>query len=85
MNVLVIAEDFTYDQYILKPIIEAMLVEIQGRKANVLVCQERLGGVAQALKWERIERTINRYKHKYQLFLLRMLCEEVATLENRIL
>ncbi len=70
MNVLVIAEDFIYDQYILRPIIEAMLVEAQKRKANVLVYPERLGGVVQALKWERIKQIINRYKHKYELFLL---------------
>lgn len=50
MNVLVIPEDFRKDQYMLKPIVEAMMKEV-GQKAKVAVCQNPLlGGIDQALK-----------------------------------
>jgi hypothetical protein len=71
MNVLVIPEDFRKDQYMLKPIIEAMMREVGKPQARVRVCQDPLlGGIAQALKWERIEEIINRYKGMVNLFLL---------------
>ncbi len=70
MNVLVIPEDFRKDQYVLKPIVAAMLDSI-GVKARVEVCQDPLlGGVTEALKWERIEDIIEQYSWKVQLFLL---------------
>jgi hypothetical protein len=71
MNVLVIPEDFRKDQYMLKPIVEAMMKEVGKPKARVRVCQDPLlGGIDQALKWERIEEIINRYKGMVNLFLL---------------
>jgi hypothetical protein len=71
MNVLIIPEDFRKDQYMLKPIITAMLKELGKANAKVRVCQDPLlGGVGQALKWERIEEIINRYKGMVNLFLL---------------
>ncbi len=70
MNVLVIPEDFRKDQYMLKPIIEAML-KAKGKIVKVRVCQDPLlGGIRQALNWELIENIINRYKYRVQLFLL---------------
>lgn len=70
MNVLVIPEDFRKDQYVLKPIVAAMLGSI-GVNARVEVCQDPLlGGVTEALKWERIEDIIEQYSWKVQLFLL---------------
>ena len=70
MNVLVIPEDFRKDQYILKPIITAML-DALGRPARVEVCQDPLlGGVEQALNWQRIRDIIEQYDWKVQLFLL---------------
>ncbi len=70
MNVLVIPEDFRKDQYMLKPIVSAMLAEI-GRPAKVRVCQDPLlAGIGQALKWERIREIIERYKAMVKLFLL---------------
>jgi hypothetical protein len=70
MNVLVIPEDFRKDQYMLKPIVAAMLGSI-GANARVEVCQDPLlGGVTEALKWERIEDIIEQYSWKVQLFLL---------------
>lgn len=71
MNVLVIPEDFRKDQYMLKPIIEAMMRDVGKPKAKVRVCQDPLlGGIDQALKWERIEEIINRYKGMVNLFIM---------------
>ena len=70
INVLVIPEDFTKDQYVLKPIVERMMAEI-GRPARVRVCTDpRLGGVGEALKWDRLTAIIERYRGMTQLFLL---------------
>ncbi len=71
MNVLVIPEDFRKDQYILKPIVEAMFQAIGRRGAKVLVCQDPLlGGVDQATKWERISEILDRYRYFVDVFLL---------------
>lgn len=70
MNVLVIPEDFRKDQYMLKPIVAAMLDWI-GVTARVEVCQDPLlGGVTETLKWERIREIIEQYSWKVKLFLL---------------
>ncbi len=70
MNVLVIPEDFRKDQYMLKPLINAMMAN-KGKIAKVIVCKDPLlGGINQALKWELIEKIINRYKYMINLFLL---------------
>jgi hypothetical protein len=70
MNVLVIPEYFRKDQYMLKPILEAIMREVGKPTAKVRVCQDPLlGGIDQALKWERIEEIINRYR-MVNLFLL---------------
>ncbi|MDF5730871.1 MAG: hypothetical protein PUP92_23370 [Rhizonema sp. PD38] len=71
MNVLVIPEDFRKDQYMLKPIFMAMMKEVGKPNAKVRVCQDPLlGGVSEALKWERIQEIIVRYKGMVNLFLL---------------
>jgi hypothetical protein len=70
MNVLVIPEDFTNDQNALQPIIEAMMTAIGKPKAKVKVCTDpRLGGVEQALKWEKIQPILDRYS-MVDIFLL---------------
>jgi len=62
MNVLVIPEDFRKDQYMLKPIILAMMSNIGKPRAKVRVCQDPLlGGVVQATKWERMKEIVDRY------------------------
>jgi hypothetical protein len=67
---LVIPEDFRKDQYMLQPIIDAMM-RSKGKIAHVRVCQDPLlGGISQALKWERIKEIIERYKGMVDLFLL---------------
>jgi len=71
MNVLVIPEDFTKDEFVLKPIIQAMMEAIGRSQAKVQVCRApRLRGVNQALDWERIAEIIDRYRGMTHLFLL---------------
>ena len=71
MNVLVIPEDFRKDQYILKPIISALFEEINYQNSKILVCRDPLlGGVNEALKWERIEEILNEYAWQVDLFIL---------------
>jgi len=71
MNVLIIPEDFTHDQHILKPIIQKMLASLGKPNAKVVVLQDpNLGSVEQALKWERIKEIIDERKGMTNLFLL---------------
>lgn len=61
MNVLVIPEDFRKDQYVLKPIIKAMMAQLGKPRAKVRVCSDPLlGGVTEALKWDRIKQILQR-------------------------
>ena len=69
-RVLVVTEDFRKDQYVLEPIIQKML-EALGRKGKVIMCRDPLlAGVDQALRWERIEEIIIRYRAMIECFLL---------------
>lgn len=71
MNVLVIPEDFRKDQYILKPIIQAMLAACGRPHARVEVCKDPvLGGVEAALRWEYIREILDRYRGMVDLFVL---------------
>ena len=71
MNVLVIPEDFRKDQFILKPIIRALMAEVGYAKAKVEVCKDPLiGGISEALKWEVLEPILARYRWNVNLFLL---------------
>lgn len=71
MNVLIIPEDFRKDQYVLKPIIERMMNAVGKRRATIRVCQDPLlGGIDQALRWERISEILDRYRGMVDLFLL---------------
>lgn len=70
INVLIIPEDFRKDQYVLKPIIEKMMASIDVR-ARVRVCMDpKLGGVGEALKWEQMQKIVNRYRGMTRIFLL---------------
>lgn len=69
-NVLIIPEDFRKDQYVLKPIVQAMMASL-GVKARVTVCTDPLlGGVGEALKWDRLAPILDQYKGMVNLFLL---------------
>ncbi|MDB9509975.1 hypothetical protein PN499_01980 [Kamptonema animale CS-326] len=70
MNVLVIPEDFRKDQYMLEPIIKAMMKAIGKSRAKVRICRDPLlGGISEASKWENMEAIINQYR-MVDLFLL---------------
>ena len=69
MNVLIIPEDFRYDQYILKPLFERI---VRSRPSvKIRVCQDPLlGGVTEALKSYRIAQIMERYEGMVHVFLL---------------
>jgi hypothetical protein len=70
-SVLVIPEDFRKDQYVLEPIINAMMRALGRPRAKVRICRvPLLGGISEALKQERIAEIINRYRGMVDLFLL---------------
>jgi hypothetical protein len=71
LNVLIIPEDFRKDQYVLKPMVEALMAAAGKPRARVRVCQAPLmGDVHQALKWERIQEVLDRYRGMVDLYLL---------------
>jgi hypothetical protein len=70
LNVLVIPEDFRKDQYILKPVVEAILDKAGKPNAKVRVCQNPLlGGTGQALNKARILEIVRKYS-MVDLFVL---------------
>lgn len=70
MRVLIIPEDFRNDQYILKPLFEAILAHCGKPVAKVQVCNPPLlAGVTEALKSDRIEQVIGMYPF-VDLFIL---------------
>jgi hypothetical protein len=69
-NVLVIPEDFRKDQYILKPLIEAVFALHGKPRANIRICNPPLlRGVTEALKSERLREIVDRYP-MVDLFIL---------------
>jgi hypothetical protein len=65
VNILVIPEDFRKDQYILKPIIVAMMEALGKPSARVEICRDPLlGGIDQTLKWDRIRDILEQYAWK---------------------
>ena len=72
MRVLVIPEDFRQDQFLLKPLFNSLFQKQLGlSRSRVQVCQDpNLGGVGEALKAERIQEIVNRYKSMVDIFIL---------------
>ena len=71
MNVLLIPEDFRKDQFVLKPIVQAIFAAAGKPHANVQTCMDPLlGGIDQAMSWERLDEIIDQYKGMVHLFLL---------------
>jgi len=71
VRVLIIPEDFRKDQYILQPLIAAMLAELGRPRARIQVCRDPLlGGLGEALKAERMREIMVRYRGMVDLFLL---------------
>jgi len=70
LNVLVIPEDFRKDQYVLAPLVRRLFAEIGKPRARVEVCTDPvLGGIDQALDWQRLEEVIDMYR-MVDVFLL---------------
>lgn len=70
MKVLIIPEDCRKDQYVLKPLVEKMLLAVGRPRARVEVCfNPRLRGVAQAMDWEILRGILDRNR-MVDLFLL---------------
>ena len=83
MNVLIIAEDFRKDQFVLKPIIEKMFADIGKPRAKVLMCLDPLlGGIDQATDWERIHEILEMYP-MVDIFLLVVDRDGVPTQAHR--
>ena len=70
MKLLVIPEDVTNDQYILKPLFEKLLKSIGKPHARVRICEERLGGIGEATKSERIRKIVDRYDGMIDVLIL---------------
>ena len=71
MKALIIPEDFRKDQYILKPIFSRLFRQLGAKNVKVEVCKDPLlGGVGEALKLERIEEIVQRYKGMINFFVL---------------
>lgn len=71
MRVLVIPEDSRRDKDLLKPLIEALMIAAGRPRAKVRVCEKPvLGGVAEALKLERLREIIDLWGGQTDLFLL---------------
>ncbi len=70
-RILIIPEDFRKDQYMLKPIIQALLDYLGRPTAKVVVCQDPLlGGISAALKKEKLAEIFEVYAGMVDLFLL---------------
>jgi hypothetical protein len=71
LKVLVIPEDFTKDEHILKPLVERMLTDVGRPNATVLVCRDpNLGGIGEALKLERLRKDVLGRYPMVDLFIL---------------
>jgi hypothetical protein len=70
MNVLIIPEDASNDQYILKPIVKVMLEAVGRPRAKVEIhADQKPRGIDQVMHWERISQIIDSYPLVH-LFLL---------------
>lgn len=71
MNVLVIAEDHQLDQFLLKPLVEAILRAADVRQARVRVCTNpRFRGDTQVLDWSPLSIAVRQHSGMTDLFLL---------------
>ena len=71
VKVLILAEDFVKDEFLLQPIIQAMMKSVGKPKAKVKVCRDpRFHGTGEALKWEYVEQALRRHRGMVDLFLL---------------
>jgi hypothetical protein len=79
VNTLVITEDFRKDQYIAKPIVEAMLAAAGKPRAKVAMYQGLWGGVSRVMDWHNLEGVLQSGQAMVDLFLLLVDRDDVAT------
>ena len=71
MRVLIVPEDFSKDQYLLKPLFARLFRSLHRQTVRVTVCQDpRLGGVVEALKQDRLTGIVERYRGMTDVFVL---------------
>lgn len=71
MNILIIPEDPTHDQHILKPLFERLFRSMGKGKVHLEVCQDPvLGGVQEALKLGRLQGIVEQYEGMIDMFIL---------------
>ncbi|MGC8638243.1 MAG: hypothetical protein ACP5XB_00010 [Isosphaeraceae bacterium] len=71
MRALILAEDFVKDEFLLQPIIQAMMKALGKSNSKVKVCKDpRFHGTGEALKWESIKQALDRHRGMVDLFLL---------------
>ena len=70
MNVLIIPEDFRYDQYILRPLFQRLFQSLNRRATVTVLTDPLLGGVGEALKSERLAEIVEQYDGMTDLFIL---------------
>ena len=84
-NVLVIPEDFTKDEHVLKPVVEKILGDVGKPNATVLVCRRpNFGGIGEALKTERLRKEVLARYPMVDLFVLLIDRDGEAARENTI-
>ena len=71
MRVLIVPEDFRYDQYILKPLFLRLFRDIGKPRARVEICRDPLlGGFGEALKSQRIAQILGQHGGMIDIFIL---------------
>ncbi|MCI0538490.1 MAG: hypothetical protein L0Z50_25055 [Verrucomicrobiales bacterium] len=70
MNILVIPEDFRKDQFILQPIIAAMMTKLAKPSIVEVLKDPLIGGVEQALNLELLKEIVDANRWRVDLFLL---------------
>jgi hypothetical protein len=70
-KVLIIPEDFTKDEHVLKPVVEKIMADVGKQNATVLVCRDpNFGGLGEALKKERLRKDVIARYPMVDLFVL---------------
>jgi hypothetical protein len=70
-KVLVIPEDFTKDEHVLKPIVEKVLEDAGKANSTILVCRDpNFGGIGEAMKKERLRKDVIERYPMVDLFIL---------------
>lgn len=70
-KVLVIPEDFTKDEHVLKPVVEKILEDAGKANATILVCRDpNFGGIGEAMKKEKLRKDVIQNYPMVDLFIL---------------